>query len=219
MINSLKNQPNGLAGLDANGNIIGSVIATFDGQDGDIRSDNDYVWEDMLADITVKGTSGGNNPTFNVIYGDYQGYIFSPSTMNQCWVDFHIKHDIALNTKIYPHIHYLPMTNNAGVVRWGVSYSIAKGHQQEKFPLPTTVYIEQTIEANSRYLHMVAEVSDLNAILSTSIEPDSVIKMRVFRDAAHPNDTYPDEIHAWQVDIHYQRARLGTRNKSPNFFL
>ena len=66
---------------------------------------------------------------------------------------------------------------------------------------------------------VVAEVSDLDAILSASIEPDTFIKMRVFRDATHALDTYNGNVHAWCCDLHYQTNRIGTKNKAPNFFL
>jgi hypothetical protein len=64
---------------------------------------------------------------------------------------------------------------------------------------------------------MVSEVSEQFAILSQEIEPDSVVKMRVFRDAAV--DSYNGTVHAWQGDLHYQMGRLGTVNKAPNFYL
>jgi uncharacterized protein YqiB (DUF1249 family) len=99
-----------------------------------------------------------------------------------------------------------------------IEYTLAKGHQQQKFPATVTVYIQTVVPANSLLTHMVSEVSDADALLSSSIEPDTVVKVRIFRDASHVNDTYPDAIHAWQSDLHYQSARIGTRHKSPNFF-
>lgn len=41
---------------------------------------------------------------------------------------------------------------------------------------------------------------------------------RLIDDDIRPFDTYPDPVHAWQADMHYQRGQLGTRHKSPNFF-
>jgi len=114
----------------------------------------------------------------------------------------------------------MPTTTATGVVRWGIEYSVAKGHQQgaaSTFPATTTVYVEQTISTASQWQHFVAEVSLANAIPSTNIEPDSVIKCRIFRDAAHVNDT-AGEIHAWQADMHFQVGRLSTLNKAPNFY-
>lgn len=220
-LGSIINQPNGIAGLDENGNLIASgsqLITALDGQNTDIRSDGEYVWEDLLYPFIIKNTSGGNNPTFNTIFGNFQGLIFSPSTMNQVWCDFHIKHDFALDLPIYPHVHWLPMTNGSGTVRWGLEYSYADGHAVGVFNSTDTIYIETYIGPNNLNRHIVSEISDGQAITLPAIDIDGVLKMRIFRDAAHPNDTYAGEVHAWQADIHYRKARLGTVNKAPNFF-
>jgi hypothetical protein len=206
------NKPNGVAGLDSNGNLI-----ALDGQETDIKSNNNFIWEDLVHQFSAKA-SGGNNPVFQSVWGNFQGYVFSQSAMNQVWCDFHIRHDYAMGTNMYPHIHWCPITTDTGTVRWGIEYTVAKGHGQQAFPATTTVYVEQTITTNSNQKHMVAEVSDVNAIPGNLIEPDAVIKLRIFRDAAHANDTFPAIVHAWQVDIHYRVGQLGTRNKAPNFF-
>ena len=178
-----------------------------------------YGWQDLVAPFTVKAVVGSNNPNWGTLFNGLQGYTFDPTTMNQVWVDFHIVHDIALGTVLYPHVHWMPTTTGTGTVRWGFEYSVAKGHQQgadSVFPATTTVYVTQTISSASQWMHFVAEVSQADAIPATNIEPDSVIKMRVFRDAT--NDTYAGNVHAWQADIHYQVNTLSTKNKSPNFY-
>lgn len=178
-----------------------------------------YGWKDNTQPMSVRG-NGANSPSFGVIFGNMQGYLWDPATMNQCWVDFHILHDYAAGTMMFPHVHWMPTTTNTGTVRWGIEYTVAKGHQQQAFSTSTvTVYLEYTIaNANQRYLHIVTETPDALAIPATNLEIDGFIKTRVFRDAAHPNDTYPDNVHAWCVDLHYQAAQFSTINKAPNFF-
>lgn len=220
-LGSIINQPNGIAGLDENGNLIASgsqLITALDGQNGDIRTTNQqYVWEDLIQPFIVKNTSGGNNPTFGIIFGNFQGYIFSPTTMNQVWVDFHFKHDYAEQTPVYPHVHWCPMTNQAGVVRWGLECTYADGHAMGTFNTFVTLYVETQVYSNSLGKHIISEINDASALLLPEVTTDGVLKIRVFRDASHPNDTYPGEVHAWQSDIHYRRSRLGTINKAPNF--
>lgn len=192
------------------------VADAIDGQNGSFKSNDDYIWNDLKDPFVVRAVQGGNNPTWDTFFNNIQGLKFSGTTMNQVWCDFHIEHDIAKNTKIYPHVHWMPTSNNSGTVRWGFEYTIAKSHGQQQFPSTTTVYSTTTINSNSIWLNSIGEVSDNDAILSNDIEPDSIIKMRIFRDAT--NDTYPDYVAAWQADIHYQVARLGTRNRMPNFY-
>jgi hypothetical protein len=177
-----------------------------------------YGWKDLQSPFTVRTTNSQNNPSWAVLFNGMQGLVFSKSTMNQVWVDFHIDHDYAMGTLLYPHVHWCPTTTDSGVVRWGIEYTVAKGHQQQAFPSTTIVYVEQTVNPNTQWMHFVAEVSEADAIQPTNVEPDTVIKIRFFRDSTHPNDTYPAVVHAWQGDIHYQTARFSSVNKSPNFF-
>lgn len=216
-ISALRNAPGGLAGLDSN-RVLSSAIK-LNGQDTVIQGPTgDPIWVDMVSQFETITSGKANYPSFGTIYGNFQGLIFEKNLMNQVWADYHINHDIALNTKLYPHVHWMPLTSSAGTVRWGFEYAIAKGHGQQAFGATTTVYVTQSFPANSQYLHMVAEVSDADAILSSRVEPDSFIKMRIFRDATHVLDTYSASVHAWCCDLHYQATRIGTKNKAPNFF-
>jgi hypothetical protein len=117
-INNRIGQANGIAGLDSSGNLLNTVMSVIDGQNSSLQSNNDYIWRDEISTFVVKAASSVNNPTFGSYFGNLQGYLFSKSTMQQVWCDFHMNHDIALNTKVYPHIYWLPITNNAGTVRW-----------------------------------------------------------------------------------------------------
>jgi hypothetical protein len=193
------------------------IIYTVDGQNTSLQSNNGFVWKDEKASFVVKSTSGLNNPTWDEYLPGFEGLIFSASKMNQVWVDFHFDHDIAINTKVYPHVHWMPLAATAGRVRWGFLYIIAKGHSQSAFPTQgTLIYVDHVIPADFQYRHVVTEIPDPSGILSSEIEPDSVIKMRVFRDGV--NDTYTGNVHAWQADIHHQVARIGTVNRAPNFY-
>jgi hypothetical protein len=217
LLSALINQPNGIAGLNSQLTLDTSI--KIDGQENRITtSAGGYVWNDYSAPIEAKNISGGNNPSFNTYMGNFQGYLFHESTMNQVWCDFHIKHDYAMGTYLFPHAHWLPTTTATGTVRWGFEVMVAKGHGQQAFGNPVTVFASTTITESSLGMHMVTEVDDLNAIPPLNLEPDSFVKIRVFRDAAHATDTYPDPIHAWCCDLHYQVDKIGTINRLPNFF-
>lgn len=190
---------------------------SIDGQNTSIKSNNQFIWKDEKASFVIKSTTGVNNPNWGLLYGNFEGIIFPNNKLSQVWVDFHIDHDIAMGTKLYPHIHWMPLTNNIGYVRWGFEYIIAKGHGQSQFPTTSNIiYVNHTVPENSQYRHMTTEVPEVDGILSSEIEPDSVIKMRIFRDGV--NDTHGSNVHGWQSDIHYQIGQLGTINRAPNFF-
>ncbi len=183
-----------------------SPLNTFGGTTG---------WRDLKGDINVRG-NGSNNPVWAAFRDGLYAYDFHASVMNEAWVSYHIDHDYAPGTPVYLHAHWAPKTVNTGVVRFGFEYAIAKGHDQEAFPTSTTVYVESNISSNRQYKHMVAEIG--TGISSASIEPDSLILVRIFRDATHINDTFPDVAPVLTADCHYQADRVATKNRAPNFY-
>lgn len=102
------------------------IAPILDGQDTKLISGGDYVWADERAEFTVKALGGSGNPSWNEYLTGFQGLTFSGTAMNQVWLNFCINHDIALNTKVYPHIHWMPLNDTTGVVRWGIEYMIAR---------------------------------------------------------------------------------------------
>ena len=138
--------------------------------------------------------------------------------MNEVWTVMHINHDIKVEAPIYPHVHWSPNTTSTGTVRWGIEFTYAQGHGVDFFPASTTLYLEETISSDKQYMHFVTEVADDAAIVDENIIPDTLVLFRTFRDAAHANDTFPDPVFGWFLDLHYQIARAGTKNKSPDFY-
>ncbi len=194
-------------------------LITADGAGGADWSS--LVWKDLIGQVIVRG-SGANDPTFELITGSTNmfAYSFSAGTMMQFWTAFHIGHDYAPGTVVYPHVHWLnaAAVPNTGDVRWGFEYAVAKGHQQQAFPLTATTTIYKTQACNAtRYMHHVGEVAIGDAIPATDLEPDSVIYMRIFRDAANVADTCTDKVYVLTADCHYQADTIGTLNKAPNF--
>lgn len=171
-------------------------------------------WNDITSDITVRGT-GSNDPTWVAFRNNIHAYAFSAGTMNQAWISFHVKHDYAMGTPIHLHTHWSTIGTNTGVCRWGFEYTIAKGHQQSAFSATTTVFVEQQATGTA-FTHMVGETA---AISSAELEPDCLVLVRVFRDAAHVNDTLTDLAYLFTADIHYQCDRIATKNKLPNFYI
>jgi len=172
-------------------------------------------WDDITSDLSAGKAVGANAPTWAVFRNGISAYKFHQTTMNELWVTFHIKHDYAEGSDVYPHIHWSPNTTSTGVVRWGMEYTVAKGHDQEAFPATTTIYLESTISSNKQYQHIVTEATDAQAF--DAFQADTLILMRIFRDAGNAADTFPDPVFALTADIHFQADKDVTPNKSPPF--
>jgi hypothetical protein len=184
------------------------------GSNADIyTSASNYGWRDIIADITVRG-AGSNSPSWGTFRDGINAYQFSATVMNECWLTFHINHDYAPGTPVYLHVHWSSPGTSTGNVVWGFEYSIAKGHQQMAFPTSTTVTVTQA--SPGQYYHNVAEIS--TGIGSGQLEPDSLILVRVYRDASNGADTNTDAVSVFCSDIHYQASRFATKNKAPNFY-
>jgi hypothetical protein len=176
-----------------------------------------YGWNDNVKELYA---TGPNQPSLNNSFGPYYHYEFSADTMNNVFANFHIVHDFALGTAISPHFHLMTNSNASGTVRIGFEWSTARRADDTGttvFTTPATCYAELPIAANSAGKHFVAQSNDGIPAL-TDINVDSLIIVRIFRDAAHINDTFPDTIFGLTVDLHYQVARLYTPNRDPDFF-
>jgi hypothetical protein len=176
-----------------------------------------FGWRDILGDITVRGT-GANDPTFATYTGTaLRQYQFSATTMNECFLVFHVPHDYVPGTDIYFHIHWsnAAAIPNTGNVVWGFEYSWAQGFNQMAFTAPATVKVTQACPA-TRYQHNIAETT---AVTLANLEVDSIILVRVFRDAADVGDTCTDAVFGHTVDVHYQSTNIGTKQKAPAFYV
>jgi hypothetical protein len=160
-------------------------------------------WNDLLASLSAGKAVGVNAPTWSVFRDGISAYAFAPGTMNELWCSLHIGHDYVPGSMVYPHIHCAVTTANTGVVRWGIEYTFARGYGVDSFPASTTVFIEQTI-GGTPYSHMISEAVEGSGIVLSNCEPDMLFLMRVFRDAGHVNDTFPDDAYGLFADLHYQ---------------
>lgn len=172
-------------------------------------------WRDNIV-MLVPQPGNPESPELNIFRQGIHAYNFAAGQNTEACAYFHVDHDYAMGTALYPHVHWAIQSGETGTIRWGVEYTIAKGHQQMAFGETTTVYVEQA-STGTPYMHYIAEVNLANAIPGTNIEPDTLILCRFFRDGAHPNDTLAADAFVFCVDLHYQADRATTPNKTVPF--
>jgi hypothetical protein len=201
------------------GRISGTLQVLGEGQTypSGKQSSKAQYWDDYLSSFNAGKVVGVNAPNWAVFRNGLYAWEFSATAMNEIWLaPIHITHSYKPGTAVYFHIHWAKAGTNTGTVRWGIEYSLAKGHNQSAFPASTTIYLEQA-GSSTAYQHMVIEVSEGQAI-TTGIEPDTLLMIRIFRDAAHANDTCTDAVFGLMCDMHYQKSYWATKNKAPNFY-
>lgn len=199
-------------------NTKGSALtyAEADGNISELDTRTAQGWRDNVVQLDVQ-VGNPEAPTLNIFRNGIHAYTFPDAALTEAFANFHIDHDYAMGTALYPHIHWAVNSTATGTVRWGIEYTIAKGHGQAVFGPSNTVYVEQAADGTA-YKHYVAEVSLANAIPGDNIEPDTLILCRFFRDGEHGNDTLVDDCFVFCVDMHYQADKATTPNKAPNFF-
>lgn len=178
-------------------------------------------WNDLVSDVTIH--TGTNAPNWSNYRDGLYGFAFSPDVMNECFVNFHLRHDYVDGTMVYPHVHWTHNTTNTGTVRWGVEWTFARrgdtGSGTIDFGPTQTLYIEHNIDsAAEQYRHHVNESTEGNGIYMADFMVDGIIMCRYFRDGGHVNDTFPDPIFLLTVDIHYQTNVMATPSRTPPFY-
>jgi hypothetical protein len=168
-------------------------------------------WEDIVQEVIVQ-IGAPNAPTIQQWRGNFNGYAFAPNDMNECFINFHIRHNYddaggATPGMVYPHVHFSVNSTSTGTIRWGIEWQCARRADAlgaGPYTDSITQYIEYAISgAGKQYWHIVAESPDGAGIpVGGILQVDSMIKCRVFRDGAHVNDTFPDQAFLDTVDVH-----------------
>ena len=200
----------------------------MDGNFSDLDSRTQAGWSDLVQQVIVQA-GAPNAPTIQNYRDGLYFYAFAPSTNNEVYVCFHLNHDYNPNGgdegypgMVYPHVHWSINTTSTGVVRWGIEWTAARRDDStgtRVFGATSTLYIEHTVAASDQYKHHVNESPTGAGIPNGGIlETDALILCRFFRDATHPNDTYPDDVFLLTVDIHYPAFQSQSPNRTPPFF-
>ena len=93
---------------------------------------------------------------------------------------------------------------------------VAKGHQQSE--ILTGALTKVSLTQNGKGLigeHFIAEFNDSQAF--TVPEPDTIVRMKITRDAESSIDTFYGLVAAFIVDIHYESDHNSTIGRLPNF--
>ncbi len=176
-------------------------------------------WKDNVVSLNAMNMG---DPSYSPIFADsgngIWGLCFSDDNTNYAYCDFHINHDYKIGSKIYPHIHWMPLSHSTGKVKWVFEYIFAKGHgQNESLTDATTTF--SILQAGKGLVgeHMVCECSDEQTFIVS--EPDTIVRLKVYRDGASPDDTFYGSVVGLMMDFHYQSDRETTPNKSPDFYI
>lgn len=168
-----------------------------------------FGWRDITSQVTVRGGGADNPPWSQIGSGPFYGYKFELS--DECFMTFHIPHDIVPNSNIHIHTHWLPDGTSTANVTWQYTYVYARGFNQDAFDMATGATVTvQDAGPGIAYQHMVSEC---NAITLANLdEPDGLVYVRIKRIAnGSPGGAdNANGIFMLTSDVHYQSTNLAT---------
>jgi len=173
---------------------------------------SETVWDDLRVNINAIKVTGASQPAWTKFKDDGAGSVgvythyFSPTVMNEGWFEAQLPHKWKEGTTIYPHVHWAPVTTNTGTVRWGLEYTWA--NPNGTFSNTTIIYGEQA-GAGTAFGHQIVNFG--SGITASGKTISGILLCRIFRDAAHANDTYTGNAALLSSDIHYEVDTIGSR--------
>lgn len=190
------------------------TISTEDGYTLTLAS---TVFDDLRVPLsTIK--PGAAAPDYSKFRDNGSGstgvfaYMFDKTTEQEMTFDVQIPHSAKLNTKVVPHIHGSPMVNGAAgkLVNWGLE--VSQADIGAVFPETTIIYANDHIPNDSslvQYKHYLWSFGELDG---TGASVSSMMKCRVFRDAAGNGgtDDLDGDCAGHEVDFHVEINRLGS---------
>lgn len=194
-----------------------------------------YAWKDLLGEIVVRGI-GANDPDWAVFRDTIRQYRWTNGGMREVWNIFHIPHDYVMGSDVHLHVHWdqavVDTGGPAGVpgnVKWYFDITYAKGHgtpggAADPFNAIVTASVVQQ-GSTTQYGHLIAEVQVSNAggdashIDRARLEPDGLMKVRLYRDSGDAADTLNQDPFVGHLDLHFQTTNVGTKQKAPPFWV
>ena len=128
----------------------------------------------------------------------------------------HITHGIKAGSVPTFHIHWTAnAASPSGNVKWNVEWTLSKGYGADSYPASAVVSTVQAVGA--QYDHMITDDDDMPLSGTGDFEPDAVLVCRIFRDSSDAEDTSPDDAFLINVDVHYERDKIGTTERNRPF--
>lgn len=167
---------------------------------------NATVWNDLNFEALSLGRAASAPDVISILgSGGLEAVAFDGGAVSeQLFSGSELIHNYKEGTAIYPHVHWMPSTNDAGNVTWFFEYSWV--NSGSAFSTPVTVNVTQA--ANGEWVHQKA---DFPMIDGANMTVGSHIIFRLYRDPTVATDNYTQDAVLLSVAIHYESDTVGSR--------
>lgn len=186
-------------------------IAEADGNisDLDARTTSSWAMDGLEPDVR----SGAGNPAeLTTFRGGIVAYSYVSNAMTESFANWDVPFDWEAGTDLYLAFHWSPGNSTAtGTVRWGIEYIGAAVNGT--FFAPVTEYYDVAADGTA-YKHYQS--------LSTPFPGNQAAHnqrflIRIFRDGAAAQDTFPADVFLLGVDFYYRRSKFGQATLTPPY--
>ena len=181
-----------------------------------VRMNEGYSkWDDLRVPVTNATAAGNRDPSFSKVFDDgaasigVYAYLFSDEAVanneKELFFVCQMPHAWDIGSDINAHVHWIPTTNDAGVVRWGLEYTWSSIN--DVFSNTTIIYGNSDAVTNNDGKHII---TGLGTISGTGQNLSSILICRIFRNSSSGADTYGASAGLLEFDFHYQIDSFGS---------
>jgi hypothetical protein len=195
-------------------NVKGSPLsyAELDGNFADLAGRTDVAWAMEGLEPTLR-EGVGNPAELATFRGNTVCLMFGPSAVSESYVNWDVPFSWSPGTDLYAAIHWSPgASTSTGSVRWGLEFTYAPVNGT--FGATNTVHVDSNIATGTAWKHIQAVSSAFSGSLAA---PNMRFLIRLYRDGAHVDDTFPDDAYMIGIDFYYQVNKFGTPSYTPPY--
>lgn len=193
------------------GDIAGGNYANIS-TDGTVTlAGNATTWDDLR----ISGASarpGSTAPALGAFgpSGGLKVLRFENGHHDEVHFEIQLPHNWKLGSKIYPHVHWTPVSATAGNVVWELEYSWA--NVGGAFGAPGNMASDATAAGGTAWMHHLTRLKESGNeyIDGTGKELSSMLVCRLHRNAGAGSDTLAADAAFLEFDIHYEIDSLGS---------
>lgn len=183
----------------------------LDGNFSDLAARTDVAWAMDGLEPTVR--EGLGNPAELMQFRDnIYVYAYAPGSLSESFTNWDVPFSWAPGTDLYLAFHWSPGASTAtGTVRWGIDYIWAEVNGT--FNSQVTEYYDVAADGTA-YKHFQSVSTPFPGNLAA---PNMRFLLRIFRDGAATEDTFPADAFLFGVDFYYQVNKFGTPSFTPPY--
>lgn len=183
-----------------------------DGNFSDLAGRTNLAW--MMDGLEPTLREGVGNPAELATFrGSTTAYLFVPGSLSETFVNWDVPLAWATGTDLYAALHWSPAASTStGTVRWALEYTYAPVNGT--FGTTSTVFVDPNVSTSSAWKHIQSVSS---AFPGSMVEPNTRFLIRLYRDGAATQDTFPDDAYLIGIDFYYQVNKFGTPSYTPPY--